>query len=113
MKQTYILHSTMESEFLTLAATSKEAEWLRNSLINIDLWPQPMSTISISCDSEATMSRALNKINNGKPRHSGLRHAYVRQLLSRVITITYVRFCKNLSQTETWSWHHVWKLKLP
>ena len=43
------------------------------------------------------MSRALSKIYNGKSRHISLRHEYVRQLITDgVITITYVRSCKNL-----------------
>lgn len=36
-KQTYIIHSTMESEFIALAAACKEAEWLRNLLLDIKL----------------------------------------------------------------------------
>jgi hypothetical protein len=46
----------MESEFIDIdAAAGKEAEWLRNMLFDIKLWPQPMSAISLYCDSEATM----------------------------------------------------------
>jgi hypothetical protein len=61
-KQTCISYSTMESEFIALAATEKEAEWLRNMLLDIKLWPQPMPAISLHCDSEATMSRAYSKV---------------------------------------------------
>ena len=38
-KQTYISHSTMESEFIAIAVVGKEAEWLRNMLFDIKLWP--------------------------------------------------------------------------
>ena len=34
-KQTCIFHSTMESEFIALAAADKEVEWLRNMLLDI------------------------------------------------------------------------------
>lgn len=34
-KQICITHSTMESEFIALAVTSKEVEWLRNMLLDI------------------------------------------------------------------------------
>ena len=50
-KQTCITHSTMESEFVALAAIGKEAEWIRNLLLDIKLWPRPMPPISIHCDS--------------------------------------------------------------
>ena len=101
-KQTCITHSTMESEFIALAAAGKEVEWLRNLLLDIELWPQLMPSISLHCDSQATMSRALSKIYNGKSRHISLQHEYVRQLITNgVITITYVRSCKNLADPFT------------
>jgi hypothetical protein len=100
-KQTCISHSTMESEFIALAA-GKEAEWLRNMLLDIKLWPQPMPAISLHCDSEATMSRAYSKVYNGKSRHISLRHEYVRQLiLDGIITIVYVRSSSNLADSFT------------
>ncbi|GJT46350.1 hypothetical protein Tco_0955065 [Tanacetum coccineum] len=54
----------MEAEFLALAAASKEAEWLRNMLLDIELWPQPMPAISLHCDNQSTLSRAYNKVYN-------------------------------------------------
>ncbi|GJY00152.1 zinc finger, CCHC-type containing protein [Tanacetum coccineum] len=41
-KQTCITDSTMESEFVALAAAGKEAEWLRNLIYEIPLWPKPI-----------------------------------------------------------------------
>lgn len=101
-KQTCITHSTMESEFIALAAAGKEVEWLRNLLLDIELWPQPMPSISLYCDNEATLSRTYNKIYNGKSRHISLRHEYVRQLITDgVINIIYVRSNSNLADPLT------------
>ncbi len=77
-KQTCITHYTMKSKFITLATVDKEAEWLRNLLLDIKLWPQPMPAISLHCDNEATMYRAFGKIYNGKSKYIALRHEYVR-----------------------------------
>ncbi|KAH9670700.1 hypothetical protein KPL70_017080 [Citrus sinensis] len=101
-KQTCITHSTMESEFIALAAAGKEAEWLRNLLFDIMLWPQPMPSISLYCDSEATLSRAYNKVYNGKSRHISLRHEYMKQLIADgIINIVHVRTNKNLADPLT------------
>ena len=71
-------------------------------LLDIELWPQPMPSISLHCDSQTTMSRALSKIYNRKSRHISLRHEYVRQLITDgVIAITYARSCKNLADPFT------------
>nr|GEV13632.1 zinc finger, CCHC-type [Tanacetum cinerariifolium] len=101
-KQTCITHSTMEAEFLALAAAGKETEWLRNMLLDIELWLQLMSVIFLHCDSQSTLSRAYNKVYNGKSRHISLRHAYIKELISNgIITIEYIRSCKNLADPFT------------
>ncbi|GJQ90179.1 zinc finger, CCHC-type containing protein [Tanacetum coccineum] len=46
-KQTCITGSTMEFEFAALAAAGKEAEWLRNLIHEIPIWPKPIAPISI------------------------------------------------------------------
>ncbi|KAK9078203.1 hypothetical protein SSX86_002260 [Deinandra increscens subsp. villosa] len=71
-KQTCITHSTMESEFVALDAAGKEADWLRNLIYEIPLWPKPISPISIRCDSVATLAKAYSQTYNGKSRHFGV-----------------------------------------
>ncbi|GJX81208.1 hypothetical protein Tco_0329357, partial [Tanacetum coccineum] len=61
-KQTCITGSNM-------AAASKEAEWLRNLIHEIPIWPKPIAPISIRCDSAPTMAKAYSQIYNGKSRH--------------------------------------------
>jgi len=51
----------------------------------------------VHCDSEATLGKAYSKIYNGKSRHTGLRHDYIRQLIElSTISIVYVRSNSNL-----------------
>ena len=54
------------------------------------------------CDSETTLGRAYNKMYNGKSRHRGLRHDYIRQLIeSGTISIVYVRLNNNFTNPLT------------
>ena len=76
-KQTVIAHSTMEVEFIALAVACTKVEWLRDLLFDIKLWPRPMPSISLYCDSETTMSIALNKVYIDKSKHISLRHEYL------------------------------------
>nr|GEW50541.1 zinc finger, CCHC-type [Tanacetum cinerariifolium] len=81
-KQICITGSTMESEFVALAATGKEAEWLRNLIHEIPVcMAETNSTISIRCDSALTMARAYSQIYNGKSRHLSVVHCIVRELI--------------------------------
>ncbi|GJR57097.1 zinc finger, CCHC-type containing protein [Tanacetum coccineum] len=57
--QTCITGSIMESEFVALAAAGKEAEWLRNLILEIPLWSKPIAPKSIHCDSVATLAKDL------------------------------------------------------
>jgi len=71
----------MAIEFASLAIASKEAEWLRNLLLEVPLWPKLMSPLSIHCASKSTLSKAYSHVYDGKSRHIALRHAYVHQLI--------------------------------
>ncbi|GJU20864.1 zinc finger, CCHC-type containing protein, partial [Tanacetum coccineum] len=53
--------STSGWVFLLSGATaSKEAEWLRNLILEIPLWSKPIAPISILCDSAATLANAYS-----------------------------------------------------
>ncbi|GJT59463.1 zinc finger, CCHC-type containing protein [Tanacetum coccineum] len=97
-KQTCVAGSTMKSEFIALSAASKEAEWLRNLILEIPLWSKPVAPIFIRCDSAATLAKAYSQMYNGKSRHLGVRHSMIRELImNMVISIKFVRSQQNLT----------------
>lgn len=90
----------MESEFIALGATGREAEWIRNLLLDVKLCPMP--PITIYYDSEATLSKTYNSTYNRRSRHIGIRHEFVRQLIKGgVITIVYAKSSKNYANPFT------------
>lgn len=92
----------MESEFVALASAGKEAEWLKNLIYEIPLWPKPISTISIRCDNAATLAKVYSQVYNGKSRHLGLRHSMIRDLIMNgVISVEFVRTQLNLADHLT------------
>nr|GEU58568.1 zinc finger, CCHC-type [Tanacetum cinerariifolium] len=100
-KQTCITGSTIKFEFVALLA-DKEAEWLRNLIHEIPIWPKPIAPISIPCDSAATLAKAYSQIYNGKSRHLGVRHSMIRELIRNdVISIEFVRSQHNLADHLT------------
>ncbi|GKE48070.1 zinc finger, CCHC-type containing protein [Tanacetum coccineum] len=83
--------SSTSGWFVLLAAAGKEAEWLKNLIHEILIWPKLIASISIRCDSAPTMAKAYSQIYNGKSRHLGVRHSMVRELIRNgVITIKFV-----------------------
>nr|GEZ46080.1 zinc finger, CCHC-type [Tanacetum cinerariifolium] len=101
-KKTCITGSTIESKFVALAAAGKEAEWLRNLIHDIPIWPKPITPIFIHCDSAATLAKAYSQIYNGKSRHLGVRHSMIGGLIMNgVISIEFVRSQHNLTDHLT------------
>ncbi|GJR69566.1 zinc finger, CCHC-type containing protein [Tanacetum coccineum] len=101
-KQTCITSSTMESELVALAAASKEAEWLRNLILEIPLWSKPIAPIFICCDSAATLAKAYSQMYNEKSRHLGVRNSMIRALIMNgVVSIKFVRSQQNLADHLT------------
>nr|GEV29613.1 zinc finger, CCHC-type [Tanacetum cinerariifolium] len=101
-KQTCITSSTMKYEFMALSAVGKEAEWLKNLLLEIPLWVKPIAPISICCDSVATLAKAYSQMYNGKSRHLGVRHNMIHELITnRVVSIEFLRSQQNLADHLT------------
>ena len=66
------------------------------------MWPKPVTTICIHCDSMAAQARAKSNIYNGKSRHIRCRRNTIKQLLSNgVISIQYVKSKENIADPLT------------
>ncbi|GJR33131.1 zinc finger, CCHC-type containing protein [Tanacetum coccineum] len=90
------------SGWVFLLAAGKEAEWLKNLLLEIPLWSKPIAPISIRCDSAATLAKAYSQMYNGKSRHLGVRHSMIHELIMNgVISIEFVRSQQNLADHLT------------
>ncbi|GKA35518.1 hypothetical protein Tco_0722009 [Tanacetum coccineum] len=92
----------MESEFVALAVTSKEAEWLRNMILEIPLWSKPIAPIFIRCDSVATLAKTYSQMYNEKSRPLCVRHSIIREFITNgVVSIEFVRSQQNLANHLT------------
>ncbi|GJS96792.1 zinc finger, CCHC-type containing protein [Tanacetum coccineum] len=91
-KQTLLSPVNIESEFVALSAAGKEAEWLRNLILEISLWSKPITPISIWCDSSATVAKTYSQMYNRKSRHLSVRHSMIRELIMNgVVSIEFIR----------------------
>nr|GEY68797.1 zinc finger, CCHC-type [Tanacetum cinerariifolium] len=83
-------------------AIGKEAEWLRNLILEIPLWSKPIAPISIRCDSAATLAKSYSQMYNVKSRHLRVRHSMIRKLIMNgMIYIEFVRSQQNLANHLT------------
>ncbi|GKD74010.1 zinc finger, CCHC-type containing protein, partial [Tanacetum coccineum] len=75
-----------EHKFVALAVAGKEAEWLRNLVHEILIWPKPIAPISIRCDSAPTMAKAILEI--------GTRVFIFSRCKTKRITYVNMKFCR-------------------
>ena len=61
-KQICITHSTMESDFVALAAACKQAKWLINLLVDVPLWTKSFPVLTIYCNNESTLRVVTSKM---------------------------------------------------
>ncbi|GJV88629.1 hypothetical protein Tco_1532567 [Tanacetum coccineum] len=95
-----VLEGYTDASWITPAG--KEAEWLKNLLLEIQLWVKPIAPISICCDSAATLAKAYSQMYNGKSRQLGVRHSMIRELITNgVVSIEFVRSQQNLADHLT------------
>ena len=92
----------MESEFIALDLATEEADWLRDFLGELPMWPKPIPPIVVHCDSQSAIGRAQSHIYKGKSRHVRRRHKSVRRLLDNgIVSIDYVRSKDNIADPLT------------
>ncbi|GJV82412.1 hypothetical protein Tco_1522310 [Tanacetum coccineum] len=61
-----------------------------------------MSTISMRCDSAATLAKDYSQVYNGKSRHLGVRHNMIRELIMNdAISVEFVKTQLNLADHLT------------
>nr|GEX49380.1 zinc finger, CCHC-type [Tanacetum cinerariifolium] len=94
--------STSGWVFLLSGAAGKEAEWLKNLILEIPIWSKPITPIFIRYDSAATLAKAYSQMYNGKSRHLGVRHNMIHELIANaVVSIEFVRSQQNLADHLT------------
>nr|GEU29260.1 zinc finger, CCHC-type [Tanacetum cinerariifolium] len=92
----YVITCTRPS-IAFIVAPGKEAEWLRNLILEIPMWSKPITPIFICCDSAATLAKAYSQIYNGKSRRLSVRHSMIRELIMNgVVSIEFVSSQQNL-----------------
>ena len=71
-------------------------------MIDIPYTTNSMSTVSIHCDSQATLACAYSGVYNRNSRHISIRHDYVKQFVQDgIISISFARSSGNLTDSFT------------
>ena len=83
-KQRCVATSTTESEYIALAEASKQAQWLRTLLRELQ-YPQYLGddlAVKIYSDNQACIAIAKDPISHSRTKHIDVRYHYIRELVT-------------------------------
>ena len=82
-KQTCIADSTMEAEYVAASDATKEAVWLRNFLMDLDIVPSVQSPIVLFCDNSGAVANSKEPRVHKKGKHIERKYHLIREIVQR------------------------------
>ncbi|PKU86380.1 Retrovirus-related Pol polyprotein from transposon TNT 1-94 [Dendrobium catenatum] len=81
IKQSCISDSTMEAEYVAAAEAAKEAVWLRNFLIELEVVPNLEKPLTLFCDNSAAISNTKEARNHKRAKHIYIKYHLIREIV--------------------------------
>ena len=69
VKQSSIADSTMEAEYIVASEATKEAVWLKNFLMDLEVVPTAQSAITLHCDNSGAIANAKESRSHKREKH--------------------------------------------
>ena len=69
VKQSSIADSTMEAKYIAASETAKEAVWLKNFLIDLEVVPTAQLAITLYCDNSGAVANAKELRSHKRGKH--------------------------------------------
>lgn len=90
-KQTAVVLSNMEAEYISLAACAREVTWMKELLRLLDLGDLVKDSTLIWSDSQAAIAHATNYVDKSSTKHIAIKHHFIRErVMDGTIHLRYV-----------------------
>jgi hypothetical protein len=80
-KQTYVVLSTAEAEYIALSVAVHEAVWLHKILA--DLFGHVLDSTIIHCDNQSCVKLSENPVFHDKSKHIEIKYHYIQDMVQR------------------------------
>ena len=87
VKQSSIVESTMEVEYIATSEAAKEAVWLKNFLLDLGVVPSAQSAITLYCDNSGAIANAKEPRSHKRGKHIERKYHLIREIVSRGNTV--------------------------
>ncbi|KAK0594593.1 hypothetical protein LWI29_009993 [Acer saccharum] len=97
-----IADSTMEAEYVAACEAAKEAVWLRQFLIDLEVVPSANKQITIYCDNSGAVANSKEPRSHKRGKHIERKYHLLREIVQRGdVTITKIASAENLADPFT------------
>ena len=83
MKQSYLVDSTMEVEYVAASKVAKEAIWLWKFLLGLEVVSLVISPIVLFCSNSGVMAQSKEPRNHKKGKHIERKYHMIREIVMR------------------------------
>ncbi|KAI9180476.1 hypothetical protein LWI28_005164 [Acer negundo] len=102
IKQSCIADSTMEAEYVAACEAAKEAVWLRQFSIDLEVVPSANKQITIYCDNSGAVANSKEPRSHKRGKHIERKYHLLREIVQRGdVTITKIASAENLADPFT------------
>ena len=83
MKQSSIIDSTIEVEYIAASEATKEVVWLKNFLIDLDMVSSTQSAIILFCDNSGAVANSKEPRSHKRGKHIERKYHLIREIAHR------------------------------
>ena len=77
------IYSTMEAEYIAASEAAKEAVWLKNFLLNLEVVPSAQSVITLYCNNSGVVANSKEPRSHKRGKHIEIKYHLNREIASR------------------------------
>ena len=83
VKQSSIADSTMEAEYIAASEAAKEAVWLKNFLMDLEVVPFELSAITLYCNNSGAVANSKEPRIHKRGKHIERKYHLIREIVNR------------------------------
>ena len=87
VKQSSIADSTIEAKYIAASEAAKEAVWLKNVLMDLEVVPSTQSAITLFCHNSGAVANSKEPRSHKKGKHIDRKYHLIRDIFSRGDTV--------------------------
>ena len=101
IKQSCIVDSIMEVDYVAASKATKEEIWLRNFLLDLGVVPSMQLPITLYCDNSGAVANSKEPRTHKKGKHIELKYHLIRDIVQRDVVVTKIALADNLADSFT------------